>query len=250
MRKALFLAVCLVACGSSESGGGAVSAGTVEPTSDAAPLVCEPGKQIACACVGGAIGAQRCSFDGNDWGVCKCPEVDSGAVAPEQDAAVDSGAPEPADTGTQQVEDSSQPGPIDSAVPSVDANPNQICDGKFEILVPGPTACGSHEAPGRVKDLSTGHIWFRCNYNNCTKTQCYGYTFKEAIAYCESLGMRVPTRKELEGVNYNNYNACAFPCAWSTWIQQCSGNICADVDYLGFTMEFNSSSHQGVLCVK
>ncbi len=54
----------------STSGGGS-SASTTSATGS--PGNCVPGQQIACACPGGADGAQACLADGSGYGVCECP---------------------------------------------------------------------------------------------------------------------------------------------------------------------------------
>lgn len=232
MRKALFLAVCLVACGSSESGGVVASDRTVEPTSDAAPLVCEPGKQIACACVGGAIGAQRCSFDGNDWGVCKCPEVDSGAVAPEQDAAVDSGAPEPADIGTQ---------PIDDSPPMVEP-----CGSwRFVVLDAGSAGC-PNDGSGTVLDAEKKTIYTRHSWSN-------GVSYTQAKNHCESIGARLPTLQELDNIKDGQPGRCAFDCEWQSWAYVYGAQktyFTSSSAQVGASLIANTAYLNGVICVK
>jgi len=44
-------------------------------TTDESSAVCEKGKQDACTCPGGGIGAQVC--DGTKWGPCECPDSGS-----------------------------------------------------------------------------------------------------------------------------------------------------------------------------
>lgn len=46
---------------------------------DPPPQVCVPGKQEACACVGGAQGAQACNSTGTGYGPCICPKPDAGS---------------------------------------------------------------------------------------------------------------------------------------------------------------------------
>lgn len=45
--------------------------------------VCVPGAQVACACVGGAAGAQVCNSEGSALGTCMCPDAgtpDAGVI--------------------------------------------------------------------------------------------------------------------------------------------------------------------------
>lgn len=48
-----------------------------------APLVCDPGRQIECACLGGDKGVQVCSYDGSRYEACQCPttQLDGGSDA-------------------------------------------------------------------------------------------------------------------------------------------------------------------------
>lgn len=53
--------------------------------------VCEAGRQIACACPGGAEGFQVCEADGSAWGTCACDGSDD-TEEPDTDAADTDGA--------------------------------------------------------------------------------------------------------------------------------------------------------------
>ena len=79
MRRFLFLPlVFLVGCVSADE------LSHTNPTYDAdGHRVCDPGRQLACMCVDGSHGAQRCRADGTAWGACVCP----GDRLPGQDAA-------------------------------------------------------------------------------------------------------------------------------------------------------------------
>ncbi len=64
------------------------------------PATCKAGEQVACACVGGAAGAQTCSDDGSKFLGCQCPTLpaaDAGTAA--ADAGVTSDAGGPGDAG-------------------------------------------------------------------------------------------------------------------------------------------------------
>jgi hypothetical protein len=94
------LAVMLVACGEGES------------TTDGGERVCEPGRQVACDCAGGAEGTQRCSDDGSGFGVCQCEGItedggttDRGGTTPDggdTDTAGDTAADVTPDTQPDQ----------------------------------------------------------------------------------------------------------------------------------------------------
>ncbi len=46
------------------------------------PMVCDPGRQVECACLGGDKGAQVCADDGSKFEPCQCPvEPEAGADA-------------------------------------------------------------------------------------------------------------------------------------------------------------------------
>lgn len=43
-----------------------------------APAECVPGRQVACACLGGYVGTQICARDGLAYGNCTCPMGEGG----------------------------------------------------------------------------------------------------------------------------------------------------------------------------
>ncbi len=45
------------------------------------PMVCDPGRQIECACLGGYKGVQVCSYDGSRYEACQCPQPEAGTDA-------------------------------------------------------------------------------------------------------------------------------------------------------------------------
>ncbi|MEZ4409997.1 MAG: hypothetical protein R3A52_26505, partial [Polyangiales bacterium] len=89
-NRTLALALLLAAGCASESGsstdaaidqpiavddlGSARDAGMDTSPMDAAVPRCVPGMSVACACVGGATGAQTCSAEGV-YGACVCPDA-------------------------------------------------------------------------------------------------------------------------------------------------------------------------------
>ena len=56
----------------------AVACGTDDADGTAPGGVCTPGKQEACACPGGAQGAQACNAQGTAFGACECPDASAG----------------------------------------------------------------------------------------------------------------------------------------------------------------------------
>lgn len=87
MRSALFV-LALVACSSNPPPADA------SPPVDAAAMVCTPGAQVACACVGGGQGAQRCTVDGRSLGACECPDAAVVLDAPLVDVQPEATAPD------------------------------------------------------------------------------------------------------------------------------------------------------------
>lgn len=97
-RRWLLVLVCACACaqgmsdtsrGSAEIGEGSAtstdgegSSGTTSMSATdsmtTSPMNCVPGQQVACACPGGADGAQACLPDGSGYAPCECPGDDSG----------------------------------------------------------------------------------------------------------------------------------------------------------------------------
>lgn len=64
-------------------------------SADPVPLqTCSPGVQTACACPGGAQGAQRCNDTGSAFGVCDCPDGAAPDVVTTADVAVADAAPD------------------------------------------------------------------------------------------------------------------------------------------------------------
>lgn len=70
------------AAGAGHAGGG--SGGS----SGSGDIVCIPGRQVACACPGGAQGAQACNADGKSYGPCFCPSGTGGVGGASGSAGV------------------------------------------------------------------------------------------------------------------------------------------------------------------
>ncbi len=147
----LVVIAALPACGS-------VATPTVAPPADVATPavpVCVPGMAVACACVDGTMGAQRCNERGTyDPCVCVAPAPDAGTEAP-----MDAG--DPLDAG----------GPVDARGP-VDAGRILGAD------VTGPLpACTPRDAGGEpyVVDLAVGDILLQCARMSDGTLRCAGF---------------------------------------------------------------------------
>jgi hypothetical protein len=93
--------ILVAGCGSDEVSQG--SNGGSDASTDVATEAgaCSPGVQIACACIGGAEGAQRCKDDGSGWGECLCPDASPDAPSDATEDADDA----PVDAVEESVED-------------------------------------------------------------------------------------------------------------------------------------------------
>jgi len=204
MRKTWLVLALLCGCGGTDAT--SLASPGVDASVESAPIVCEPGRQASCACVGGGQGAQRCDDDGTRWGDCVCPDAsvqDTGKDAQidtqTQDTGVDSGVEVGVDTGVDSGKDAT----ADSLSPTV-------CQGGRFVLLEGIEGdCKQFNGTGAVLDNQTGIVWKRTNYPM--------KTFAEATAKCESLGLRLPTLDEARGIAGDPRDMCAFPCSWETW---------------------------------
>ena len=69
--------------------------------------------------------------------------------------------------------------------------------------------------PNLVLDNLFGLTWTRTiTTDTATGSQ---FTGIDAVNYCKSINMRVPTQTEALGISGNNNASCAFPGAWNTW---------------------------------
>lgn len=194
---------------------------TADAPRDTTARVCEPGRQEACACVGGAIGAQRCALDGMAWGECECPDAAADAVADSgadvvgdavEDIAQDSGQDAPADTQTDT-------GTADSGVADAQDSGQITCgNGRFLVVEPGTAGCQINDGTGRVLDTKTGLTWMRKRYwVYYTPQNIDMLTQAQAAAYCSSAGMRLPTSTEVWEFRKTQLDTCAFPCGVASW---------------------------------
>lgn len=143
----LVLALAIVHCGSSDDAapptssggtGGAATAGAAGASagsSGASPdgaLPCIPGAQVACACVGGGLGAQVCSPNGTGYGACICPDGSAGAGVGGVSGAGAGGTPAGAAGASGALSDAAVDSPGDTHLDS----PGEP-DAQFEC----PTPC-------------------------------------------------------------------------------------------------------------
>jgi beta-galactosidase len=66
-----------------------------------------------------------------------------------------------------------------------------------------------------VTDNQTHLTWTRTVQTDTTPGA--QFTGVKALAYCQSINMRLPTESEALAISGNNNAACAFPGTWSTW---------------------------------
>jgi hypothetical protein len=121
---------------------------------------------------------------------------------------------------------------------------------------PAPPTCGSSAArytllsgadDGLVRDNVTGLVWMSESHGAGEPPQ----TQPLARMYCESLGMRLPTRDEAIELAANDAR-CAF-ARWSTWTST-AGTVAGEawvIDYTGgATMQVADNFPSAVLCVR
>lgn len=114
----------------------------------AAP-VCEAGRTVDCACVGGRVGAQTCRGDGTRWEPCQCPvQADAGVavVVDAGTAAGDAGAPDAGSSLVQPGADCVFPDRLATVAPTsgrCDGNAAIACDQTLSKMV--KVDCGTLE---------------------------------------------------------------------------------------------------------
>ena len=93
----------------------------------------------------------------------------------------------------------------------------------YEFQVYNVAQCGagnerytvSMANPQLVLDNLLGLTWTRTvTTDAATGSQ---FTGNDAVTYCKSINMRVPTESEALSISGNNNASCAFPGAWNTW---------------------------------
>jgi len=67
--------------GSESTTNGTESGATMSASSTTMSMNCVPGMQVACACPGGADGAQPCLPDGSGYAACECPSDESSSTS-------------------------------------------------------------------------------------------------------------------------------------------------------------------------
>ncbi|WP_341679255.1 discoidin domain-containing protein [Niveibacterium sp. SC-1] len=103
-----------------------------------------------------------------------------------------------------------------------------------------------------VTDNATKLSWKRKVYTLTDQ----GAQFTQPLAdqYCQSIGMRLPTKDEALAISGDNFAACAFPSAWNTW----SSNYLETDHQYAYWVSWQGKANLGVatnfpgwaLCVK
>lgn len=189
-----------------------------DAAADTQARVCEPGRQEACACVGGLLGAQRCADDGMVWGECLCPDAASDSAIDVvadtvADTQADSTVDAPMDTGTDSgsVVDS-------GADAAVDAGPVECPGGIFVVAEPPTPDCELLDGSGRTFSSKGGLTWTAKAWaRNAGSPYVTGVNHDDAKAHCLSIGMRLPTYAEAAWVSLAVDLKCGFPCGFVAW---------------------------------
>lgn len=191
---------------------------TVDAAADTLARVCEPGKQESCACVGGALGAQRCADDGMSWDACICPDAGSDSandvvVDATADTETDSAMDAPVDTGTDSGST------VDSGADVEQEAWPVTCPGGGFVVVEAPTPdCVVHDGTGRTLHLKTGMTWTTNRWiRNVGKPYAASPNYEQAKEHCAAIGMRLPTAGEVVELSYSDGLKCGFPCGVTTW---------------------------------
>jgi len=116
--------------------------------------------------------------------------------------------------------------------------------GRYLVLDSGSSG-DAMDGSGLVRDTRTGLTWMRKSYRADRMTQA------KSASYCQSKGMRLPTKDEALGIAGNNREDCAFPTGWWTWTSTPAGSGRAwSVDYNGYTYWYDVGYSHHVFCVR
>ncbi|MGA2889654.1 MAG: immunoglobulin domain-containing protein [Terracidiphilus sp.] len=83
-----------------------------------------------------------------------------------------------------------------------------------------------------VTDNLSGLTWTRTVQTDTAPGS--QFTGVNAVTYCSSLSMRIPTESEALGISGNNNATCAFPGAWSTWTSTVDPNDANETAVVNF----------------
>ena len=218
-----------------------------------APARCAPGIQVACACPGGAQGAQACNASGDGYGACACPdgavagdvtspldvspdraEVDAGAGSDVGDVVgTDSAGAEDADAGSRCAACPEVPGAVATCEAGAcgwtcrpgridcDRNTENGCeiDGAADLRNCGACGTGCPTAPGMVATCSagvcgTGPLVCSGGLANCDGDVANG---------CEvNLSTGTPATTGI----VNHCGACGRTCSFANAAAQCLAGQC------------------------
>lgn len=127
---------------------------------DPLPLqTCSPGVQTACACPGGAQGAQRCSSDGMSYGVCDCPDAGPAADDAVADASPDVVALDAAPEAAADVVAVADASVVDSGC---NCGPHATCVRSSCRCDEGFSVCVDHCADLQADPANCGGCGRRC----------------------------------------------------------------------------------------
>ena len=130
--------------------------------------------------------------------------------------------------------------------PGADSDPgaDTPCSGRYVVLQQ-PTSGDNDDGSGLVRDTRTGLTWM-------SKPYAGAFNQAQAASYCQSKGMRLPTKDEARGIAGENWETCAFPSHWWAWSSTSAGSGRAwVVSHYGNAIEPDVGySIDSVLCVR
>lgn len=201
--------------------------GVLQPPPDATaaqdgPPVCVPGAQVACACVGGAMGAQVCAADGRALGPCTCPTVDASASTD----AVDAVAPDAAVAEDRPDAPSVADAPHAPDAPDAGGGRDAGCDAAVAVDPANCGACGNvcPIRPGAAPSCASGRCVSTCVAGalDCDRMPENGCEVDalRSRANCGACGRACEADRECVMAQ------CLLPCAAGQ--TRCDGNVCRD----------------------
>jgi hypothetical protein len=149
-------------------------------TADRSTDRCTPGAQIACACPGGAAGAQVCADDADHLGPCECPEA--GAADASFDVPLDED--EGADASTAEDVSVDEPADVDAEDAIPDATADTLLDVAEDVAIDARDA--GLVCPGvKATQLACGTCSnICCDEKNAMPCHGLGCNKTEAVFYC------------------------------------------------------------------
>lgn len=206
---------------------------SLDTSTDTRPQVCTPGAQVACACVGGAAGAQVCMDDGTTLGPCMCP--DGGMAVDVADASAGMDAADASETGADATETGIEGG-VDSGVDvSIDLTTDTPADSPTDALEDSPTDARADAADACLTDanlsldpLNCGTCGTRCTAPTNAAPRCT----LGACAWSCSSGFGDCNGESADGCETSlrsdaNCGMCGRRCEVPNSVSMCTGVACA-----------------------